>query len=105
MFKIPIDLDNTERQVSNFTKNEDKAKVLRDYCLVIWDECIMAGEADVNRTLGDIRQNDNRLGGIIMLFCGDFRKNLSIIPRGTKTHEIRINLKSLCLWCTVITLH
>ena len=108
MFKIPIDLDRTENPVCNISRNSDKAKVLRDCSLIIWDECTMANRKAVeavDRTLRDIKQNNQPMGGITVLFCGDFRQTLPVIPRGTRTDEVRACLKSSHLWHYIIPLH
>ncbi|XP_045511060.1 uncharacterized protein LOC123705982 [Colias croceus] len=108
MFKIPIDLDRTESPICNISRNSDKAKVLRDCCLIIWDESTMANRKAVeavDRTLRDIKRNDLPMGGITMLFCGDFRQTLPVIPRGTRADEVRACLKSSRLWHYIIPLH
>ncbi|XP_026744780.1 ATP-dependent DNA helicase PIF1-like, partial [Trichoplusia ni] len=108
MFKIPIDLDRTENPVCNISRNSDKAKVLRDCSLIIWDECTMANRKAVeavDRTLRDIKQNNQPMGGITVLFCGDFRQTLPVIPRGTRADEVRACLKSSHLWHYIIPLH
>lgn len=108
MFKIPIDLDISEHPVCGISRNCDKAKILRDCCLIIWDECTMAHRKAVeavDRTLRDIRQNDQLMGGVTMLFCGDFRQTLPVVPRGTKADEIRACLKSSSLWPHITRMH
>ncbi|CAK1586444.1 unnamed protein product [Parnassius mnemosyne] len=85
MLKIPIDLDRTESPTCSISRNSDKAKVLRECNLIIWDECMMAhrkGVEAVDRTLRDIRQNDRLMGGITVLFCGDFRQTLPVYTMG-----------------------
>ncbi|XP_035445477.2 uncharacterized protein LOC118272869 [Spodoptera frugiperda] len=108
MFKIPIDLDRTESPTCSISRNSDKARVLRDCNLIIWDECTMAhrkGVEAVDRTLRDIRQNDRPMGGITVLFCGDFRQTLPVIPRGTRADEVRACLKSSYLWRDIQSVH
>lgn len=51
----------------------------------------------VDRTLKDIRQNNQHMGGVTMLVCGDFRQTLPVVPRGTKADEIRACLQSSSL--------
>ncbi|GBP62999.1 ATP-dependent DNA helicase PIF1 [Eumeta japonica] len=71
MFKIPIDLDRTENPVCNISRNSNKAKVLRDCSLIIWDECTMANRKAIealDRTLRDIKRNGQTMGGITILF-------------------------------------
>ncbi|GBP42624.1 ATP-dependent DNA helicase pif1 [Eumeta japonica] len=108
MFKIPIDLDRTENPVCNISRNSNKAKVLRDCSLIVWDECTMANRKAIealDRTLRDIKQNGQTMGGITILFCGDFRQTLPVIPRGTRADEVRACLKSSRLWQYIIPLH
>ncbi|KAG6463394.1 hypothetical protein O3G_MSEX013848 [Manduca sexta] len=108
MFKIPIDLNRTESPTCSISRNSDKAKILRECNLIIWDECTMAhrkGVEAVDRTLRDIRQNDRPMGGITVLFCGDFRQTLPVIPRGTRADEVRACLKSSYLWHDIQWVH
>ncbi|GBP06610.1 hypothetical protein EVAR_103438_1 [Eumeta japonica] len=83
--------DRTENPVCNISRNSNKAKVLRDCSLIIWDECTMANRKAIealDRTLRDIKQNGQTMGGITT-FCGDFRQTLPVIPRGTRADEVR----------------
>lgn len=101
MFKIPLQLELTEQPVCGVSRNSDKARVLRDCHLIVWDECTMAHRKAVeavDRMLRDIRQSDRAMGGITVLFCGDFRQTLPVVPRGTRTDEINACLKSSTLW-------
>ncbi|RVE51488.1 hypothetical protein evm_003889 [Chilo suppressalis] len=63
------------------------------------------GVEAVDRTLRDIRQNDRPMGGITVLFCGDFRQTLPVIPRGTRADEVRACLKSSYLWRDIQSVH
>ncbi|KAJ8736701.1 hypothetical protein PYW08_007357 [Mythimna loreyi] len=108
MFKIPIDLDRTENPVCGITRNCDKAQVIRECSLIIWDECTMAHKKAieaVDRTLREIRHIDQPMGGITVLFCGDFRQILPVIPRGTRADEVRACLKRSSLWQHIISMH
>lgn len=59
----------------------------------------------VDRTLRDIKQNEQPMGGITVLFCGDFRQTLPVIPRGTRADEIRACLKSSVLCHYISPMH
>ncbi|GBP61500.1 hypothetical protein EVAR_34737_1 [Eumeta japonica] len=59
----------------------------------------------LDRTLRDIKQNGQTMGGITILFWGDFRQTLPVIPRGTRADEVRACLKSSRLWKYIIPLH
>ena len=54
--------------------------------------------------LKDIRNNDLLIGGITVLFSGDFRQILPIIPKGTKIDELNACLKYSYLWNKIIKL-
>lgn len=101
MFKIPINLDSTESPVCNLSRNSDRAKVIKDCSLIVWDECTMAHRKAleaVNRTLQDLRCNDQPMAGITTLFAGDFRQTLPVVTNGTRADEIRACIKSSNLW-------
>jgi ATP-dependent DNA helicase PIF1 len=52
----------------------------------------------LNRSLQDIRDNDDIMGGLIVILAGDFRQTLPVIPRGTMIDEIKACIKSSQLW-------
>lgn len=91
MFKIPIDLESAERPVCGVSRNSDKGHVLKDCSLIVWDECTMANRKAVeavDRTLQDIRRNEHLMGGVTVLFSGDFRQTLQVVTRGSRADEV-----------------
>ncbi|XP_036347381.1 uncharacterized protein LOC118756745, partial [Rhagoletis pomonella] len=101
MFKIPLNLDINETPVCAVSRNSEKAKILAECSLIVWDECTMAHKKAVeavNRTLQDIRRNNHIMGRITVLFCGDFRQTLPVITRGTRADEVNACLKCSVLW-------
>ena len=71
-FKIPFDI--LEDSICQIRVQTALAELLRRTVLIVWDEapaqhrnCFEA----VDRTLKDIRQNDQWFGGIVMLFSGN----------------------------------
>lgn len=52
----------------------------------------------LDRTLKDIRGNLKLCGGALILFFGDFRQTLTVIPRSTAVDELNACLKSSVLW-------
>ena len=58
----------------------------------------------LDRTLQDIRENDQLMGGITMVIAGDFRQTLPVIPRSTPADELNACLKASYLWRSVQTL-
>ncbi|XP_039602247.1 uncharacterized protein LOC120524463 [Polypterus senegalus] len=106
-FKLPLNLTYNEAPVCNVKKGTLLAQVLQDCVIIIWDECTMSHKAAIealNRTLQDIRNNENVMGGVTVLFSGDFRQTLPVIPRGTRADEVRALLKSSFLWSCIHTL-
>lgn len=55
----------------------------------------------VNRSLKDIRDNKNIMGGVLLVLAGDFRQTLPIIPMGTPADEMYASLKRTPLWSKV----
>ncbi|XP_045498452.1 uncharacterized protein LOC123696361 [Colias croceus] len=107
MFKIPIDLERAETPVCGVSRNSDKGHVLKDCSLIVWDECTMANRKAVeavDRTLQDIRRNENLMGGVTVLFSGDFRQTLPVVTRGSRADEVNASLKRSLLWSRVHTL-
>ena len=83
------------------------AKILQVCKLIVWDECTMAHKRSLealDRTLKDLRDNQNIFGGAMILLSGDFRQTLPVIPRSTVADELNAYLKSSNLWQYVKTL-
>lgn len=100
MLQIPIDA-NTEHMVCNIKKKSSKAELLNKAEILIWDEISMMNRKcieAVNRTLQDIRENESLMGGLLVVFAGDFRQTLPVVKRGTIVDEINACLKSSKLW-------
>jgi hypothetical protein len=70
-FKIPINIDAQSR--CDISAQSDLAQLLQHTALIVWDEapaqhrhCFEA----VDRTLQDLRKNDQYFGGVTMVFAG-----------------------------------
>ena len=84
-FKIPISIDPDS--TCNITENSSIAAELREVHLIIWDEIVMCHRyciEAVDRTLRDIMQTAFPFGGKCVLFSGDFRQILPVIPHGSR---------------------
>ncbi|XP_048514974.1 LOW QUALITY PROTEIN: ATP-dependent DNA helicase pif1-like [Athalia rosae] len=106
-FKLPLTVSLQQDSVCSIRKNGPLEKVLQDVSLIIWDECTMIHRAHVealDRTLRDIRSCDKIMGGITVMFAGDFRQTLPVIVRGTRADIVKSCLKSSPLWKFVHTL-
>ena len=42
----------------------------------------------LDRSMQDLRNNQNRFGGAMILLAGDFRQTLPVIPRSTSADEL-----------------
>jgi ATP-dependent DNA helicase PIF1 len=112
-FSIPLVL--TKESCCKIKKNGKKAQLLTMTSVIIWDEAPMinkfAFEA-VNRTLQDIMsdvdpKNANLLfGGKTVVFGGDFRQILPVVPKGTRADIVHATINSSFLWrsCRVLKL-
>jgi hypothetical protein len=99
--KLPLNMQITETPTCNITKSSGMGKVLQSCQLIIWDESTMAHKKALealNRTLKDLRGNEQLFGGALILLSGDFRQTLPVIPRSTPADELNACLKSSVLW-------
>lgn len=99
--KLPLNVQVIETPTCNISRNSAMAKVLRLTSIILWDECTMANKKLLeafNRTMQDLRGNQQLFGGALILLSGDFRQTLPVIPRSTPADEINACLKSSVLW-------
>ncbi|XP_022041030.1 uncharacterized protein LOC110943601 [Helianthus annuus] len=104
-FHIPLNLN--EDSVCHIKPDDDVAKLLQQTKLIIWDEAPMvhkhAFEA-LDRTMHDIFNISNSsrfdvlFGGKIIVFGGDFRQILPVIPNGGRQEIVNASLCSSYLW-------
>ena len=91
----------TDASVARIKRNSGMHKVLLETKLIIWDEVPMqhkyAADA-VDRNLRDLLGNDVPFGGITVVFGGDFRQTLPIIPRGVRQQIVASTLCRGKLW-------
>ncbi|XP_023767529.2 uncharacterized protein LOC111916127 [Lactuca sativa] len=104
-FIIPLVL--TEVSICSISPDSELAILLRKTSLIIWDEAPMihkhAFEA-LDRTLKDIfkcddsRNSNLPFGGKVIVFGGDFRQILPVIPAGSRQDIVNASLSSSYLW-------
>ncbi|XP_021995696.2 ATP-dependent DNA helicase pif1-like [Helianthus annuus] len=104
-FHIPLNL--TEDSVCNIKPESDVSKLLHETKLIIWDEAPMvhkhAFEA-LDRTMNDVfnidpsLNSDIRFGGKVIVFGGDFRQILPVVPNGGRQEIVNASLCSSYLW-------
>ncbi|XP_022040344.1 uncharacterized protein LOC110942890 [Helianthus annuus] len=104
-FNIPLNL--TEDSVCNIKPESDVSKLLHETKLIIWDEAPLvhkhAFEA-LDRTMNDVfnidpsLNSDIRFGGKVIVFGGDFRQILPVVPNGGRQEIVSASLCSSYLW-------
>ncbi|XP_074342032.1 uncharacterized protein LOC141679429 [Apium graveolens] len=112
-FKIPLKLDQSS--ISGIKHGTDIAELMQHTSLIIWDEAPMqhryAIEA-VDRSLLDImaavdvEQGRRPFGGIIVVFGGDFRQILPVLPKAGRAEIVNASFNKSHLWksCSVFLL-
>jgi hypothetical protein len=101
--KVPIELN--ENSTCNISGTSATATLIRDCSLMVIDEVTMAHKnvfATLDRSLRDIRANDKPFGGVTMLFSGDWRQILPVVPKGGKAEILNASFKTSPLWQKVI---
>lgn len=104
-FKIPLKVSATS--VCNITPRSDVENLLQRAKLVIWDEASMMSKdhvETVDRSLRNImglidaQLNDIPFGGKLVVFGGDFRQILPVIPNATRSQTKAQCLNQTTLW-------
>lgn len=98
-FKIPFKSD--ARSVCSLSGRDEFSKVLKDTALIVWDEISTKHKDCINcvdRSLRDLRKDPRPFGGISVVFSGDFRQTLPIVPRGNLKSQYEASIKSTNLW-------
>jgi ATP-dependent DNA helicase PIF1 len=110
-FKIPV--PTFENSTYNIEGDNHHAELLRETKLIIWDEAPMCHKFTfecLNRTLQDVvvdKNNSGKLfGGKVVVFGGDFRQILPVIPRGSRSDIVHSSIIVSHIWdhCQVLTL-
>ncbi|GJW60798.1 DNA helicase [Tanacetum coccineum] len=99
-FKIPLDL--TDTSVCAIKKNTELADLLKETCLIVWDESPMNDRRcfkTLYRTLRDIlNQPDHLFGGKTVMLVGDFRQTLPVKRGASRNETIRSSIAHSYLW-------
>ncbi|KEH38008.1 PIF1-like helicase [Medicago truncatula] len=110
-FKIPVPL--FENSTCNIDGNSDLAKLLKVTNLIIWDEapmahkfCFEASDRTLKDIMSDTVDGDKIFGGKVIVFGGDFRQILPVVPRADRSDIVHSSINSSYIWdeCIVLTL-
>ncbi|KAL3651503.1 hypothetical protein CASFOL_004505 [Castilleja foliolosa] len=113
--RFGIPLNPHEGSDCNIRKGTPLADLLIRCKLIIWDEAPMMHKhcfEAVNNSLQDIMEDvcasnkDKPFGGKTVVFGGDFRQILPVVPKGTRQNIVNATINSSYLWkhCTVLRL-
>ncbi|CAH9122206.1 unnamed protein product, partial [Cuscuta epithymum] len=112
-FAIPLDIN--EDSTCNIKQGSHLAELIIKSKLIIWDEAPMAHKhcfEAVDRTFRDILRFsrgdslERPFGGKVVVFGGDFRQILPVIPKATRQQVVQATINASYLWqfCRVLTL-
>ncbi|XP_060965525.1 uncharacterized protein LOC115712693 [Cannabis sativa] len=93
-FKIPLQLHNNI--TCSISKQSALANLLQITKLIIWDEAPMMHRQTIealDRMLQDVTECNLPFGGKVVVFGGDFRQVLPVVPKGRKKDIINASLK------------
>ncbi|KAI5385991.1 hypothetical protein KIW84_072535 [Lathyrus oleraceus] len=110
-FKIPVPtLDNS---TCNIDKDTDHSQLLEATDVIIWDEAPMSHRhcfEALDKTLKDVMSKkgfQNAIfGGKVVVFEGDFRQILPVVPRASRSDIVHASISSSYVWeyCQVLKL-
>ncbi|KAL6174793.1 hypothetical protein ACLB2K_051439 [Fragaria x ananassa] len=98
-FKIPLKV--LPSSMCSIGKQSSLAQLVRDCTAVIWDEAPMTIRDVfelVDQTFQDIIDVELHFGGKIMIFGGDFRQVIPVIPKGTRSQLIETSIMKSSFW-------
>lgn len=104
-FIIPINV--TEDSFCQINQNSPLAELLKLTSLIMWDEALIIHKhcfEALDRTLRDILRSsipdseEKPFGGKVVVFGGDFRQILPVVPKGSRKDIVNASLNSSYLW-------
>ncbi|XP_058742520.1 uncharacterized protein LOC131615017 [Vicia villosa] len=110
-FKLPV--PTLENSTCKIEYNDEYGQLLRETDLIIWDEAPMASKfcfEALDKTLKDVMSTGSNstliFGGKVVVFGGDFRQILPVIPRGSRSDIVHATINASYIWhsCQVLTL-
>ena len=94
--------------ICSIKKGTALCRVIQEGKVTVVDEAPMTNKLAfeaLDRTLRDLIGNNQPMGGMCMLLCGDFRQILPVIQGGTRGNIVDACLKKSYLWDYVVVKH
>ncbi|XP_064097482.1 ATP-dependent DNA helicase PIF1-like [Macrobrachium nipponense] len=104
-FKIPINI--TPESTCQVSDQHASAQLFRMTDLIIIDEVSQGDKLlfeCLDRSLRNIRKNQELFGGICVLFVGDWKQILPVVKRGSRAQIVNATLKTSYIWKSVTEL-
>lgn len=102
MFNLPLNIDDDEKPYCDIRKGSDKATTIREVDMIIIDEISTVSKHHLEcleRTLCDLcPEEDGYFAGKLMVFAGDFRQILPIVPFGGREKITAQIVKNTSFW-------
>ena len=98
-FKIPIPI--SDESMCSISLQSAHAKLMKQTSLICWNEVLMSNKQNiecVDRSLRDILKVDKPFGGITIVFGGDPRQILPVVPHGDRPRIVQVCVKCSHLW-------
>ena len=98
-FKLPIDLNGDSS--CDVRDGTDRHKLIFDSKLVVWDEAPMMHRFAVNavdKMFRRVKQLEKPFGGVTVVFMGDWRQTLPVVPLASKEQKIAATLLFADCW-------
>ncbi|XP_006577380.1 ATP-dependent DNA helicase RRM3-like [Glycine soja] len=107
--KFAIPVPATQNSTCNIHQGSELAELLKVTKLIVWDEapiCHRFAFEALDKSLKDIMQNNLPFGGKIVVFGGDFRQILPIVPKGNRSDIVHATINALYIWdhCQILRL-
>ena len=106
-FSIPLSIN--EHSTCKFSEKTNSGKTIKLASIIIWDEAPMQSRWSieaVNRSLQYLMNKpDIPFGGKLMVFGGDFRQVLPVLPKASRGTIVSMIMKNSHLWKDMKILH
>ncbi|CAJ2663091.1 unnamed protein product [Trifolium pratense] len=111
--KFKILVPTHENSTCNIDHKDELAGLLKQTKLIIWDEapmdhryCFEALDATLKDIMSSYSNSDSVFGGKVVVFGGDFRQILPVVPRGSRSDIVHSSINASKIWdhCEVLTL-
>ncbi|XP_027076324.1 uncharacterized protein [Coffea arabica] len=101
-FKIPLDV--SANKICQISKQSSVARLITLAKLILWDEASMTKKDTVEAfdlLLKDVMDSNKPFGGKVVVFGGDFRQTLPVIPNASRDQQIEASFVHSPLWRTL----